>query len=126
LLTPAVEAADELDLLLAEVPDDRVAEAAVRGLVGLALRFRREVMLLLSDAELAISTPAFSERPDPGERLLDALSGRSARPRDRLRARMTLGAVVLTSAMDPDLPPDEMLEHMVSGALRLLAETRDP
>ena len=75
-----------------------MTEAAVEGFVDLALRFRREVTLLLSEAAEATKTPVFDEHPEPGERLVHELAARSARPQDRLRAWMVLTAMGLAAA----------------------------
>ncbi|MGH3379739.1 MAG: TetR/AcrR family transcriptional regulator [Actinoallomurus sp.] len=120
LLTPTALAANELNERLAALPDDDVTEAAVEGFVDLALRFRREVTLLLSEAAEATKTPVFDEHPEPGERLVHELAARSARPQDRLRAWMVLGAVVVACASGPDLPHEEIREQMVRTALRML------
>jgi TetR/AcrR family transcriptional regulator len=118
LLSPTAQAADELNERLAALPDDQVTVAAVEGFVELALRFRREVTLLLSEAEEATKTPVFDK--SPGDRLVHELAARSAREPDRLRAWMVLGAVAVACASGPDLPYEEMREQMVSTALRML------
>jgi TetR/AcrR family transcriptional regulator len=120
LLTPTAHAADDLNERLAALPDDQVAEAAVEGFVTLALRFRREVTLLLSEAAVATKTPMFDKDPGPGDRLVHELAARSERHEDRLRAWMVLGAVVVACASGPDLPHEEMREQMVRTALRML------
>lgn len=120
LLAPAVAAAGELDARLAGVPDGRVAREAVTGFVDLALRHRREVALMLGQADEATRSPAFATSPAPDKRLLDALSGRSGRPVDELRALMVIGAVAVACASEPVLPAEEMREELVRSALRTL------
>jgi TetR/AcrR family transcriptional regulator len=120
LLAPALEAADELNAQLAGIPDDRVAEVAVEGVVDLVLRFQREITLLLGDVPESTMIPALSPTGDRIERLMGALAGRSERPQDRLRAWMVLGAVVLACAGGPKLEPEQMREQLLAGALRLV------
>ncbi|MCD0451565.1 TetR/AcrR family transcriptional regulator [Actinocorallia sp. API 0066] len=121
LLTPAIQGVVELNGRLHAVPDDRVARVAVEGFVEIALRYRREVALLLSDV------PEVSEilvgPVDLAAVLLDAMAGRSRAPEAELRAWTALGCVVMGSAGSTDLilPFEEMRAHLVQATLRVLA-----
>ncbi|WP_198653308.1 TetR/AcrR family transcriptional regulator [Actinocorallia populi] len=136
LLAPATQAAVGLVERLSGIPDgDGVAEAAVEGVADLALRFRREISLLLSDVpEGAKSLEGERDlrRGEPlvtslGDLLVNALAGRSARPRDRLRAQMAFGAIILSSAGADDLglTREEMREELVRGAFQVLGRSRE-
>ena len=121
LLTPTVEAVRDLTARLGDLPDAAVAEAAVDGFVDLALRFRREIALLLSDAAETTGSPAWEGgAPEHVEHLMDALAGRSADPRHRLRAWMAVGAVVIACAGGPEPPPEDLRAELAGGVRRVL------
>lgn len=121
LLAPTVTAVGELNARLRALPDDRVAEAAVDGFVELALRFRRELALLLSDVPETTGGFAWNGAvPADVEQLLDALSARADAPRDRLRAWMALGAVVMASASGVEMPSERLRAELNRGAHRVL------
>lgn len=121
LLAPAVAALGELNDRMGEVPEDRVVDAVAEGFVDLALRFRREISLVLSDAPETTGNRAWrGAAPEDVDRLLDALAGRSQAPEDRLRAWMAVGTVVLACASGLELPEDLMRERLVGGVLRVL------
>lgn len=122
VLSPAVEAGNALAERLADLPDDRVTEAAVTGFVDLALRYRREVALLLTEVADATGTAPFLRSHGQREHLLDALAGRSTRLQDQLRAWMVLGTVTASCGKLSDTPDDKDREEIVRGALRLLID----
>ena len=125
LLTPAVAALAELNARLAGEPDATVAVTAVEGFVDLALRFRREIALLLSDVPETTGNSAWDGDPlDRVEGLLDALSGRSADRRDRLRAWMALGAIVMPSASGLELPEPDLRAELLAGVRRMYHDER--
>ena len=121
LLEPVTGAAAELEKRLADVPDDRVVETAVRGLVDVALQYRQELALLLSDVAEVSTLPGFGDTPAGENVLVELLAGRSDRPADRLRAWMALGAIAIGTAGGRELPADQVREEMVRGMLRLLS-----
>lgn len=121
LLAPAIAALGELNDRMRAVPDDRVVSAVAGGFVDLALRFRREISLVLSDAPETTGNRAWrGAAPEDVDRLLDALAGRSRLPEDRLRAWMAVGAVVLACASGLELPEDRLRERLTGGVLRVL------
>ncbi|WP_051182013.1 hypothetical protein [Nocardia vinacea] len=83
------------------------------------LRFRREMVLRLMEAAEIAGNPALRSLPHEGERLLDAVAGRSSLPRDRLRAWMLLGAVVVGATTVPDMPHSQLRGELFGGG-RLL------
>ncbi|WP_169744470.1 TetR/AcrR family transcriptional regulator [Spirillospora albida] len=121
-LDPAIEAGNALAERLADLPDDRVAEAAVTGFVDLALRYRREVALLLTELADAVGTAPFIPTHGQREHLLDALAGRSTRLQDQLRAWMVLRTVTASCGKLSDTPDGRDREDIVRGALRLLID----
>ncbi|HEY3682497.1 MAG TPA: helix-turn-helix domain-containing protein [Streptosporangiaceae bacterium] len=125
VLAPTVEAVGELNARLRGLPDGQVTAEAIDGFVELALRFRRELALLLSDVPETTGSLAWSDGvPTDVRHLLTALSGRSAEPRERLRGWMALGAVVMASASGVELPRDRLREELTRGARRMLDDER--
>jgi len=125
LLTPAIETLRELNERLREVPDDQVTDATLDGFVDLALRFRREISLLLSDVPETIGNRTWEDSGTGLEEyLLDALSGRSNRPEDRLRGWMTLGAITIAAAGGVDLPGEHLRDEILRNARRMYPDER--
>jgi AcrR family transcriptional regulator len=121
LVTPLVEAMDKLNARLDSVPDDQVAALAVEGFVDLALDFRGQIALMLAESQDA--TGSDSPDRDQGERLVNALAGRSPRPQDRLRAWMVVGGIAIAVAAGPELSREQMREVLISSALQSLTDS---
>ncbi len=119
LVTPAWDYLQAILAELAPLEGERLVRAAVTGFVDLALRFRREIGILMRDVAGTAGNPSVNLSLDV--RLLDALAGRSADPYDRVAARMVLGGIVLSASRD-DLPvsDEDLRQGLLRGALRTL------
>ncbi|TDC68191.1 TetR/AcrR family transcriptional regulator [Actinomadura sp. GC306] len=124
LLLPIAKEAAALDARLTPLDGREAAEAAVTGFVDLTLRFRREMKLLFDNLADATSLPDLGIENFAGidERLVAAMAGRSAEPRDRVAAHVALGGVFAAGAAVESLPFDEatLRESLVGTALRAL------
>ncbi|MFD0687894.1 TetR/AcrR family transcriptional regulator [Actinomadura fibrosa] len=122
LLVPVAKDAVALDARLAGLDGVEAAVAAVTGFAELALRYRRELKLLFDNG------PEVAELPDVGvdgiegvgDRLLDAVAGRSTAPSDRVTANLVLGGIAMVGAGDLAYDEATMREAMIGGALRAL------
>jgi AcrR family transcriptional regulator len=121
LITPLTEAMDKLIARLDGVPDDQVAALAVEGFVDLTLDFRGQITLMLAESQ-DVAGGEGRDR-DLGERLVNALAGRSPRSQDRLRAWMALGGVSIAAAAGPELPREQTREVLISSALQILTDS---
>ena len=93
LIGPPLAALAELDASLAGLDDRAVQLAAIEGFVTLALRFRREIPVIYGDFAELVRHPACRELPRLTERLVEAFSGRSARPIDQIAALVVLAGI---------------------------------
>ncbi|MFC0865159.1 TetR/AcrR family transcriptional regulator [Sphaerimonospora cavernae] len=120
LLMPAGRELAELAERLAPLDDDEAARAAVAGLVGLSMRFRLQVKILLQDIDAMLNRPELPDVDAVIERLIDSLAARSDAPRARVRAWMAMTAIFLTSAADLPVPDETICAELSRGALRTL------
>jgi len=131
LLLPVGKEAAALDSRLAGLGGAEAAETAVAGFTDLVVRFRREMKLLFDNlSELheitSLSDACLESLEGFDERLIGALTGRSAEPEGRVAALMALGGMFLAGASDR-LPPaddDTLREVITATALRALGHTR--
>ncbi|NLU70392.1 TetR family transcriptional regulator [Streptomyces sp. HNM0574] len=119
LLTPAGAGLAELNGQLAALDGEEAVTRAVHGYVDLALRFRRELRILLEDLPRMASHPALGVG-DLAEGLLTAMAGGSSDAEARVAAHMVLGGVFVTSAGDIDVPHEVLRDGMIRSALRTL------
>ncbi|WP_151771855.1 TetR/AcrR family transcriptional regulator [Streptomyces abyssomicinicus] len=122
LLMPVGNEVFALDERLSELDGEEAALTAVHSFVGITLRFRREIKLLFDNLADVSCLPDLGVETMDGirDRLVDAVAGRSAAPRDRVAALMALGGIFATGAAD--LPYDDLTlrEALLTGALRTL------
>ncbi|NYV74932.1 TetR/AcrR family transcriptional regulator [Streptomyces sp. UH6] len=122
LLMPVGNEVFALDERLSELDGEEAALTAVHSFVGITLRFRREIKLLFDNLADVSCLPDLGVETMDGirDRLVDAVAGRSAEPRDRIAALMALGGIFATGAAD--LPYDDLTlrEALLTGALRTL------
>ncbi|WP_103939933.1 TetR/AcrR family transcriptional regulator [Thermomonospora echinospora] len=122
LLLPVGREAAALDARLAGLDGAEAAVTAVTGFVDITLRFRREIKLLfdnLTDAT-SLSEMGLEGVEGIGDRLIDAVAGRSTEPRDRVAGLMAVSGMFVTGAADLPFDEETLREAMVAGALRTL------
>ncbi|WP_344283941.1 TetR/AcrR family transcriptional regulator [Actinomadura napierensis] len=129
LLVPVEREAIALDARLAGLEGEDAAVAAVGGFADLTVRFRREMKVLLETLpeRTALDDPALDGL---GERIVDAMAGRSPDPANRVAAWMALGGMFVTGAADLAVDDEVLRDAMARTALRALGrasgEDRDP
>ncbi|AEN13477.1 MULTISPECIES: TetR/AcrR family transcriptional regulator [unclassified Streptomyces] len=123
LLTPPAESLRALSEELAALDGDQAVEPAVRGYVGLAMRFHLEIKIIFAELPDMLGHPVLAVIPRAVDQLADALAGRSDRPRARVMAQMVIGGVAVTVAADVDVEQDMMRAELTQGALRTLGRS---
>jgi AcrR family transcriptional regulator len=125
LLSPAAHELSRLRERLAGLDSDEAARAAVTGIVDVALRFRRQVRILIQDLDAMTSRSELSDLTALTEQLVDALAGRSPAPQARIRALMALTAIFLTTTGDFAVSEETLRTELSHGALRVLGRHND-
>ncbi|MEU9025753.1 TetR family transcriptional regulator [Actinomadura sp. NPDC048394] len=119
LLAPVEREAVALDARLAGLDGEEAALTAVSAFADLTVRFRREMKVLLETLPER-TAPADPALDGLGDRLADALAGRSSDPADQVAAWMALGGMFMTGAADPPMSDETLREAMARAALRTL------
>ncbi|HEX6681226.1 MAG TPA: helix-turn-helix domain-containing protein [Candidatus Limnocylindrales bacterium] len=94
-------------------------DAAIEGFADLVLHYRRQIALIF-DELLKLEHPAFDDLRPHIHELVDACSGRSGDPRDRLMAEVTLAGISAVVLRGPDPMEDAIRESIVDVARRAL------
>lgn len=119
LVAPAAADLAGLGERLRSLDAGAARDAAIEGFADLVLRYRRQIALIF-DELLKLEHPAFDNlRPHVYE-LIDACSGRSSDPRDRLLAEVTMAGISAVVLRGPDPMEDAMREAIVDVARRAL------
>jgi AcrR family transcriptional regulator len=118
LMAPAVTVLRALDdrIVAATGPAD-AQRVAMEGFVDLAVGFRREIALLLTEFQQLLEKPEFAHIRD---RVLDAVAGHPERPTARLAARVVLAGIAETSGDFIDVPDGELREALLALLRRAL------
>ncbi|MBO2458405.1 TetR/AcrR family transcriptional regulator [Actinomadura violacea] len=119
LLVPVEREAVALDARLAGLDGEVAAVTAVNAFAALTVRFRREMKVLLDTLpeRTVLNDPALDGL---GDRIADAMAGRSPDPADQVAAWMALGGMFVTGAADPPMGDEALREAMTAAALRTL------
>lgn len=120
LIGPAVEALRALDKEISDLPADAARRAAVEGFVTLALRFRREILVIYGDFPELLRQPTFQDLQRFTDRLVAAFAGRSTRAVDRVAALVVLAGVPAAAVESPDVADDDLRAELTATALRAL------
>ncbi|MDF5753096.1 TetR/AcrR family transcriptional regulator [Spongiactinospora sp. TRM90649] len=120
LFVPVGQDLTALQERLTPLDGERAAREAVAGVVELALRFRRQVKILLMDVEALLGRPELPDIDGATESLVDALVGRAPEPERRVVGWMALVGVCLTCTREVDVPDEVMRVELTRGALRAL------
>ena len=121
LMAPALTVLQALDdrIVAATGPAD-AQRVAMEGFVDLAVRFRREIALLLTEFQQLLETPEFAHIQRIGDRVIDAVAGHPDRPAARLAARVVLAGIAETSGDFIDVPDGELREALLALLRRAL------
>ncbi|GAA0997559.1 TetR/AcrR family transcriptional regulator [Acrocarpospora macrocephala] len=110
---------------LAPLDGEQAAREAVAGLVELALRFRRQVKILLVDVDDLLCHPELPDVDSATESLVDALVGRAPEQECRVAGWMALVGIFLTCARGVDVSDEVLRVELTRGALRTLGRPTD-
>lgn len=120
LMAPAIAVLDVLDERLADLEGAAARAAAVDGFIDLAIRFRREIVLLHSELPELLRQPVFQPIQQRTDRLLDALAAHSTRTDDRIGALLVAAGVPAVCVEFAHIPDEELRPALVEVARRAL------
>ncbi|MFI6822085.1 TetR/AcrR family transcriptional regulator [Micromonospora sp. NPDC050187] len=120
LMAPAIGMLLALDERLLGATGQAAQRDALEGIVGLSLRFRREIALLQGEFPELLQHPAFAHIQRCSDRLRDALAGGSTGAEARVGALMVLAGIAAACAQFPDLDDDELRAALLAVARRAL------
>ncbi|MFF5175543.1 TetR/AcrR family transcriptional regulator [Micromonospora sp. NPDC000089] len=126
LMAKPIEVLAALDDRLAGLAWPAAQRAAAEGFVDLAVRFRREIALLLGEFPELLAQPAFAHVQRISERLLDALAGPGDGPGGRIAALVVLAGIPEACAEFVDVPDDQLRTALLAVARRALVTTDPP
>jgi AcrR family transcriptional regulator len=118
LCAPAIAELEELYKRIEGLDPHAARTAAIEGFVGISLRHRMEVQIVLA---AMLQQPEFERAKLMAQKLHEALAGPSGTPAADIAARIVLAGLAANASSADDYPDEELRAAMIETATRALA-----